>query len=300
MSGLCLLAASAVVLGCHERPSTVIPEREVSLVPETADADHTIIEDVEENPQAYYGKRLTFRGEAENVMSDRAFVLEGDNFAFDNDLLVLTRTPISMGHEGIEENQDYVVTGVVRQLVVAEVERELGWDLEPQLEVEYYAQPVVIAERIEEVRELSIWTPYDFTEPEPHGGMWVAPSARESASVEAPVLHVTAYAVQPVEYLGKPVSGTGEVTRVISDRAFYIDAGPGDEVLAVVREDVPEREMIDIDAGQTITIEGLAMPASKVDYVPGTLEQDAKEAIAEEKAFISAHWTDIDIHRSAQ
>lgn len=120
--------------------------------------------------------------------------------------------------------------------------------------------------------------------------------AKKTAGTEGAITFA-AMAQQPEQAVGKTVSGEAEVLRVISDRAFYISekkgtAAPG-QVLAIVREDVPQHEMIDIDAGQRIRFTGQVK--SSKDQVAGKLEQDSKEAIAERPAFITMHWRDVDI-----
>jgi hypothetical protein len=111
---------------------------------------------------------------------------------------------------------------------------------------------------------------------------------------EARVLKLAPVAVSVVDYVGVTVSDRATVSEVISDRGFYLGAGEN-RVLAVVREDVPQREMIDIDAGARIRFEGVVSSPSAVDDVTGSLEPTTRDAIANEPAFLALHWTDIEL-----
>lgn len=101
------------------------------------------------------------------------------------------------------------------------------------------------------------------------------------------------YAREPTRYMGKQVSVEATVAEVISDRAFWLDAGPQGRVLAVVREDVPRHEMIDINAGQRLRFDALVMPSTAMNQLAGTLEPDAKNAIQSTPAFLATYWRNV-------
>lgn len=355
------------------------------------------VEAVEEQPNKFYGQTVTLVGEADEIYSDRSFVLEGNNWIFDNDLLVLTKSPINLGPEGLSDDTRLIVTGEVRELVVADIERELTWDLDSQLEAEFESEPILVATQIEKVDEMARWSEGDKPEgeivsvwglyamPDPESmegqrveldaipvqskignGLWVgwshsnqifvAPAegtnledvdvgdyvslsgtlrampeadaameqwdfhpafrtqvAQEPLYVDATKIEAleldpfedttvaySTYVLAPVKYMGKEIRGQAKVTEVISDRAFRIEDESGGKALAIVREDVPKHEMIDINAGQTIEFTGQAMSSDQTDEVEGTLEKDAKQAIEKEPAFITMHWRDVKIQGQEQ
>jgi len=115
-----VLAASGL-LACESEP------------PAGADVTAARIAD---DPGAFVGQTVTVGGEVERTAGPRAYTLDGGFGG--RDLLVL-------GAQPREEGEEAVVTGRVRLLEVAEVERELGWDLDTELEVEFAQQPVLIA-----------------------------------------------------------------------------------------------------------------------------------------------------------
>src|SRR5690606_23912633 len=98
--------------------------------------------------ERFYGRQVRLTGEVDEVFSDRAFELEGTGWAFDDDITVLARTSVQLAGAGLEDGDELIVSGTVRPMVVAEVERELGWDLSPELEVRLKERPVLVADSI--------------------------------------------------------------------------------------------------------------------------------------------------------
>lgn len=120
----CIVPALALVtLGCEREPA---PGADVTAG------------QVVENPGAYIGKTVRVSGEVERAAGERSFVL--DSGVASGGLLVLGAPPPQ------ESGDEVVVTGTVRTLVIAEVERELGWDLDPEIEMEFESKPVLIAQ----------------------------------------------------------------------------------------------------------------------------------------------------------
>lgn len=103
-----------------------------------------------QNPNAYLGKTVTVSGDVERIFAPRAFNMDsGVNVG---ELLVLGAEPFPNvpdgGNRAYVVDDTAVVTGTVRLLVTAEVEREIGWDLDRQLEIEFEGKPVLIAKSI--------------------------------------------------------------------------------------------------------------------------------------------------------
>lgn len=113
---------------------------------------------VAENPSSFVGKRLTLVGEVDAVFNERAFELEGNEALFDSSLLVLTRSPVRIGGQTLRDDDRVSVTGTVRNFVVAELERDLDWDLNPELEVEWRNRRAFVAESISKVAEQARWS----------------------------------------------------------------------------------------------------------------------------------------------
>ncbi len=381
-----LLPALGWMSGCRDRVEPTLG---------TAQDPNPLLKQVANEPDRYLGRRVTISGEVEEVTSPRAFRVEGDDgILFEKELLVVAKSDVRPGGNALEEGDTVVVTGKVAKLRTTEIERDIGWDLQPELEVEWRDKAVLIAEDVSKTMPYARWSEKEqqgsnvglvslWVAPDPlvlagttlslpnatvrrktNKGFWVGkthfsqlfvvPSANQLSSVDVgdevsvqgtlrrmppaseaiarwdmdPALSTqiaeeplyleasqvselseaqaasnasTKGTVQwaaleksaPERFAGKQVKGEAKVKRVISDRAFWLDSGQGKQVLAVVREDVPKKEMIDIDAGQTLRFKADVLTSKDAAALKGSLEADAKEAIDKEPLFLSMHWRDV-------
>jgi len=94
--------------------------------------------EVAEDPTLYYDRVVAVPGEVAEVISPNAFRFD------EGELLVLGVNPL----DPISGTEEVVATGVLRQFVAAEIERDYGLDLSPELEAEYENKPVLIAQSI--------------------------------------------------------------------------------------------------------------------------------------------------------
>ncbi len=91
----------------------------------------------------------------------------------------------------------------------------------------------------------------------------------------------------PTDYIGKPVSGTATVAEVVSDRGFWLRGEDGTErIFAVLDDSIPETSP-DVNAGQTVRIQGTAHSPDQLDQMPvKQLAADARQSLQNEPAFI--------------
>jgi hypothetical protein len=115
------------------------------------------VADIAGEPDRYMGQTVTVVADVEEVHSPRAFSLDEDSPAaggIDNDLLVLSPSAGSLAD--IDDqwlNNKVRVTGKVGKMAIVEIERELGWDLQPELEAEVErAKAVLIATSVQRVQ----------------------------------------------------------------------------------------------------------------------------------------------------
>ncbi len=115
------------------------------------------VEDVVKNMDKYVGQEVTVVGEVDEVLSPQAFALDEDAIleaGIDNDLLVFY--PKSSELAPLDDawlNDSVRVTGTIGKMTVMEIEREIGWALEPKIEVEVEKKGLVlIAKRVERVQ----------------------------------------------------------------------------------------------------------------------------------------------------
>ena len=109
------------------------------------------------NLNDYLGKTVTVVADVQEVLGPRAFTLDEDDVlagGIDNDMLVLS--PQAGNLTPIENNwmkNKVRVTGTVRGLMVAEIEREVGWDLDQKIEAEFKdVKAVLVASSVERLQ----------------------------------------------------------------------------------------------------------------------------------------------------
>lgn len=122
----------------------------------TAPAPITDVADIVGNPEQYLNQTVTVEADVEEVLSEFAFALDEDNpvqGGIDNDLLVFS--PKSGQLAGIDDqwlDNRVRVTGTVHRMTVAELEREIEWDLDRTIEAKLEEpRPVIIAASVERV-----------------------------------------------------------------------------------------------------------------------------------------------------
>lgn len=138
-SGVACVAVLAFAYGCDTSRAT-----DASRAAEGT----TRVADIAGEPDKYLGQTVTVVADVEEVHSPRAFSLDEDSPAaggIDNDLLVLYSNSDSL--RDIDDqwlNNKVRVTGKVGKFTIVEIERELGWDLQPQLEAEVEGKKAVL------------------------------------------------------------------------------------------------------------------------------------------------------------
>lgn len=155
MLGLSLVAAGAC--GADEPEVAETPGAAAGGAARTGAGEEAGVDvaAVVDNPASFAGRTVTVRGEVEEIYSPRgAFALTGGGIVAENQLMVLVKgdkAPM------LEEDRQVRVTGRVRAYAVAEIEeyeRELGWQLTPELRGELEkVKAVMIAESITPVAQ---------------------------------------------------------------------------------------------------------------------------------------------------
>jgi hypothetical protein len=117
----------------------------------------TRVGDIMGNPAQYVGDTVTVEADVEEVLGAFAFLLDEDDAlagGIDNDMMVFS--PKAAQLQDIDDqwlNNKVRVTGVVRLSAVADVKRDIDWDLTPTIESKFEGgqKPVLIAHRVERV-----------------------------------------------------------------------------------------------------------------------------------------------------
>jgi hypothetical protein len=156
IAGAALLAAAVATTGActneRERAAERAPMQQAERAPAPAPQPTTDVDTLKEHPGRFYDKQVRVTGEVDEIYSDRAFRLEGTGWAFDDDITVLMKKPLDAAAGGVlQKDEELVVSGTVRRFVVADVERDIGWDLTPEVEVKLKERPVLIADSVRKV-----------------------------------------------------------------------------------------------------------------------------------------------------
>ena len=225
-----------------------------------------------ENPSAYVGKTVTVSGDVEEIHGPRAFNM--DSGLSLGELLVIGREPFPQvpdrGNTAYVINDVATVTGVVRMLVTADVEREIGWDLDPRLEAEFNGKPVLIAQSVNfrSGANRSATTNTDNAY-QTTTNINDNQSAAANVSNNQPAIgnEITDYSVlvnpqNPQSLVGKRVRLTNmKVQSVVGDRTFYVGPSESQRVFVVLDQvktpNTATEGRYDINAGQTISINGI-------------------------------------------
>ena len=155
-----VMVLSMAVYGCdRSEKRTTTTETPAARPSDAAPAANTAlkVEDLVKDADRYMGQEVTVVGEVDEVLSPQAFALDEDSMlegGIDNDLLVFY--PKSAELAPLDDawlNDGVRVTGTVGRMTVTEIEREVGWDLDPKIEIEVEKKgPVLIAKRVERVQ----------------------------------------------------------------------------------------------------------------------------------------------------
>lgn len=227
------------------------------------------VEQVDEDPMRFYGKRVTLSGEVEKIYGTRAFELQGESIWWDEQLLVVTRSPIAIGKQMLTSDEDVMVSGTVKKLTVAEVERELGWDLEPEIEVEFAEKPVLLADSIRVYDAQAMWSEKEHPDGAIVGMMrlWTAPDLAQLAGQSITIHDV------PVR------SKTG--------KAMWIGYNHMSQILVVPNDPTA---LAEIEEGQRVTLSGTLekMPDAALAREMWNLPQKLEAQLAQEPLYINA------------
>lgn len=178
-------------------------------------------EEVTEETNELIGETVTVRSEVGEKIAPAVFTITDDEFFGDDEILVVNSTgePFVLP-EG--DDPEVQVTGEVRRFVLAEFERDYGFDLDPNRYVEYENKPAIVAESAALAPE-----PGEITE-------------------------------NPSRYYGQRLAVTGEVEEVVSPNSFTLDEEElfGANDLLVLSE-TPQAAAED---GETVAVIGVLRP----------------------------------------
>lgn len=180
------------------------------------------------NVEDYIGQTVSIRGEAEEAIGESALLLQDDQLFGGDEIVVINSTGVPFVIPDDEPTEQIQVTGEVRQLVVADLEREYGLDLDPTIYAEYENRPAIVAQSIV-----------------------LAPDPEELSE-------------EPEQYYGQTVAVSGEVAEQFTTNAFSIEEEGlfgGDSVLVV-----NVNPSAAIEDGEEVVVTGVLRPYVSAEF----------------------------------
>lgn len=112
------------------------------------------VEQLNDKIAQHAGKQVSVAGELEEWLDSRTFVLESGGLFNDEIAVIVPPNAKGLDVQRLREDADIVVSGTVRSVPLIELERELGWDFDPQLEMEFEGtKNFLVADRITRQRD---------------------------------------------------------------------------------------------------------------------------------------------------
>ncbi|MDP9314534.1 MAG: hypothetical protein M3R24_27260 [Chloroflexota bacterium] len=214
----------------------------------------------------YVGRQVAVQSNVEEVISPQAFTLDEDALlegGIDNDLLVISANQ-NLGFINEEFVDDgVVVAGTVRQFVIADIERELGYDLDDNLFTDWADKPVIVANVVRQL-DLEALAPAP-PAIEPAAPALAAetpdPAAMREAALTEGNITVAEITSNLSEFVGREVAVTSDVEEVIGPTAFSLDedaafaGGIDNDLLVVSANQNPAVAFTDVD-DRTVMVRG--------------------------------------------
>lgn len=133
-----------------DQAATSVPGGENSTMVQTETDE---VEEVADNSDQLIGQTVTIKGEVEEAYGSNLYRVQEQGEVFGDSILVIAVPAQPGATTSLAADQNVQVTGQVRELVMAEFEKDydLNWDLsvKEQIEAEYEGKPVVVAETVQ-------------------------------------------------------------------------------------------------------------------------------------------------------
>lgn len=176
-------------------------------------------EQVSDNTNQLIGRTVTVRSEPQEKVGPASFTISDQQFFGNDQILVVNASGQPFV---IPEDTDVQVTGVVRNLVVSEIQRDYNLTLDPNVYREYENRPAIIAQSIA-----------------------LSPSPGELMR-------------NPEQFYGRNIAVEGDVNNIRGQNTFTLDNNQlfGGENLLVLHT-TPQRP---VNEGETIAVTGVLRP----------------------------------------
>lgn len=227
LAAVALLTPTVLLTAC-ESPESASSEAASEMAStdeyETLEASNVTLDEIATDVEQYIGQEVTVRGEIEETIQEGVFLLDEEAWFGGEDVLVMNFDEPELLPADAPEVQ---VTGTVTQFVLADIEREYGIDLDPELYVDYETKPAIMAQSLA-----------------------LAPDPGEISE-------------DPVAYYNRRIAVEGEIEEVYAMGGFTIDEEElfGGEDLVVLPD-----SMENVVEGERVTVTGTLRPYVKAEF----------------------------------
>lgn len=172
------------------------------------------IDEITDNPTAYFGRSVTVTGPVEEILGPRSFTIsDADPFVSENLPVVSSRELMNGANEQHAasdfDGREVQVTGTVHQFNLAAFEDQLGVDLVDNAWTDWAGQPAIVATSI---------TPTSAQQQPGQGTAVIAPAPDAVAWTS-----VDRITDDPSAYYGREVAIIGEVGEALGPRSFTLE-----------------------------------------------------------------------------
>lgn len=253
-----MLLAGSGVLGCDRNAEP----------PVTREPPPRSVEGIVESSETLIGKRITVAGEVDEIRGERAFVLQGNDWVFEDDILVVTSSPLRLAGIVPEEGDDLIVTGTVRTLDRALAEEVLGPEPDEELMARWDGKLVIMASAIDGIERRARWS--------------------SNANQSGTVLSVwTVYAVpSPKALAGGRIELENVTVRSKATAGLWVGYTHGAQIF-VLPQDTDAVGTFDV--GSRVDVEGVLreMPEAGVAIQQWGIKPSLRAQVAEEPLYIA-------------
>ncbi len=116
-----------------------------------------LVDELHESPKRYLDREVEVIGETSSTYSDGAFELESFDWIIDDDVLVVTKSPLRFGPWQVRDEDTVIVRGTFREYSTGALQEELGRPVTKRLDSEWKNRYVLVAHTVTSALFSSTW-----------------------------------------------------------------------------------------------------------------------------------------------
>ena len=109
--------------------------------------------DILKDPEKFVGKTVTLKeAEIEEVLTDKAFVVESGMMGMGSGLLVVSKNKFKAAAKlpggAFQKGNDVAITGVVQMVSAADFNKQIGWEIGADWKDKFDKKPMIVASEV--------------------------------------------------------------------------------------------------------------------------------------------------------